>query len=70
MHVLAATEDIKPGTDVCHDIQRLTQLQFLWKRKVLERGGGRRYIYDKKVKILHGPSPGVKCVAPLVDTCP
>ena len=33
-------------------------------------GGGRRYIYDKKVKILHGPSPGVKCVAPLVDTCP
>ena len=47
MHVLAATEDIKPGTDVCHDILRLTQLQFLWKRKVLDRGGAGIFIIKR-----------------------
>ena len=32
---------------------------------VVLRGGGRRYIYDRKDEIIHGLSPSVKCVVPL-----
>ena len=27
--------------------------------------GGRRYIYNRKDEIIHGPSPSVKCIAHL-----
>ena len=31
---------------------------------------GRRYICNRKDEIIHGPSPSVKCVLPLLDTGP
>ena len=37
---------------------------------ILRRGGGRRYINKRKDEIIHGLSPSVKCVAPLLETCP
>ena len=32
--------------------------------------GARRYIYAGKDEIIDGPSPGVKCVSPPLETCP
>ena len=46
---------------------------FLPNKKALQQGrnlvilrGGRRYICNWKDEIIHGPSPSVKCVAPLI----